>query len=66
MGSGREILKSAGFDVDGANSTYEEAVDILQEYYGRQKSIFVKGHKFLTARQALDESDREFLLRVGV
>ena len=59
-----EVLRGAGFDVDGANSAYEEAVEILQEYYGKQESMYVKEHKFLTARQALGESDREFLLRV--
>ncbi|XP_067934012.1 uncharacterized protein [Watersipora subatra] len=36
----------------------------LQGNYGRQESMFVKGHKFLTARQALGESDREYLQRV--
>ena len=62
--SGREVLRGAGFDVDGVNSTYEGAVEVLQDYYGRQESMFVKGHKFLTARQTLGESDREFLQRV--
>ena len=62
--SGREVLRGAGFNVDGVNSTYEGAVEVLQGYYGRQESMFVKGHKFLTARQTLGESDREFLQRV--
>ncbi|XP_067939543.1 serine/threonine-protein kinase fray2-like [Watersipora subatra] len=35
--SGREILRGAGFNVDGVNSTYEEAVEVLQDYYGRQE-----------------------------
>ena len=60
--NGKEVLRGAGFDVDGANSTYEEPVVILQEYYGRQESVFVKGHNFLTTKQALGESDREYLL----
>ncbi|XP_067933484.1 uncharacterized protein DDB_G0287625-like [Watersipora subatra] len=62
--SGREVLRGAGFNVDGINSTYEGAVEVLQDYYDRQESMFVKGHKFLTARQALGESDREYLQRV--
>ncbi|XP_067933400.1 RNA-binding protein 25-like [Watersipora subatra] len=40
------------------------AVEVLQDYYGKQESMFVKGHKFLTAKQALGESDREYLQRV--
>ncbi|XP_067931582.1 serine/threonine-protein kinase prpf4B-like [Watersipora subatra] len=43
---------------------YEKAVEILQGHYGKQKSMFVKGHKFLTAKQASGESDRDYLQRV--
>ncbi|XP_067939706.1 serine/threonine-protein kinase fray2-like [Watersipora subatra] len=36
---GREILRGAGFNVDGVNSTYEGAVEVLQDYYGRQEMV---------------------------
>ena len=52
----REVLRGAEFDVDGANSTYEEAVKSLQEYYGGQESVFVKSKEKMARLKAKREA----------
>ena len=61
---GREILQYLGFDLQNANSTYEQAMEFLTGVYGNEENIYVKTMKFVTASQANSETECDYLLRV--
>ena len=63
---GVETLLSLGFNVDSnGDNAYDEALALLRTHYEREESIYVKTMKFVTVYQALDEDEKEYLLRVA-
>ena len=62
---GVETLQSLGFDVaSNADDAFDQALGLLQTYYEREESVYVRTMKFVTVSQACDEDEREYLLRV--
>ena len=61
---GRQALHSQGFDVSDANLSYTQAMELLRRHYCREDTIFVKMQKLVTARQAIGEDHRDYLLRI--
>ena len=59
---GRDFLQSVGFDI--RQGTYEEALDLLDDHYGREENIFVKTQKFCYVRQNVGKDERDYLVRV--
>ena len=61
---GCDALTHVGFDVDGAEATYERALQLLEKHFKRETSSFIKMQRLVTARQLAGEDEREYLSRV--
>ena len=61
---GRQALHSQGFEVGDANLSYTQAMELLRRHYCLEDTIFVKMQKLVTARQAIGEHHRDYLLRI--
>ena len=61
---GMNIIEAAGYSVRNNSLTYEEALTILQNHYGREESIHVKTRNFVCVTQNASEDDRDYLKRV--
>ena len=48
---GRQVLASVGFRFTAADSTYNGALTLLDGYFNREESLFVKTQKFCVVRQ---------------
>jgi hypothetical protein len=62
--AGRDTLTSQGFVASSTDANYDEALKLLQGYYEREESMFVRVQKFVSASQTAGEDVREYLLRV--
>ena len=59
---GRDFLQLVDFDI--RQGAYEEALDLLDDHYGRGKHIFVKTQNFCFVCQTSGENEREYHVRV--
>ena len=58
----KTFLRSVGFHM--REISYEKASVLLDDLYGKEKSIFAKTEKFVSVSQLAGEDDRDYLLRV--
>lgn len=61
---GQRVIQSKGYKVRNNTLTYEQALDILNKFYGREESIHVKTRNFVSVNQTVGEDNREYLKRV--
>lgn len=61
---GQRVIKSKGHSVTEDDMTYNQAMEILRAFYGREESIHVQTRNFVCASQTLGEDNREYLKRV--
>ncbi len=61
---GREVLRSRGFDIANPRARGDRALELLDEHFNRQESVFVKTQKFVTVKQLASEDERDYLHRV--
>ena len=58
----RDFLQSVGFDL--RQGTYEEALDLLDDHYGKEENMFKKTERFCFVHQTAGEDERDYLVWV--